>query len=327
MFVSQGHLPPPDRVQLLVEECHRRFAGVADGKPSSVYPVLAEAPPDLFGVGVVEVDGRVHSAGDALVGFPVMSVAKPFVFALVCQVLGAEEVRRVVGVNATGRAFNSLAAVEAAPDGRTNPMVNSGALATTALVPGRDETERTAFVVEGLSAFAGRALSVDPSVLSSALATNDRNRAIARLLYAGGQITSDPAAAVRLYTQQSCVAVTALDLAVMAATLADGGVNPLTGRRVVDAETCRHTLAVMATAGLYETSGDWLFGVGLPGKSGIGGGIITAAPGKGGLGTFSPPLDAHGNSVRGQLAAAWLSAELGLDLFRADPAPRTPSVS
>ena len=249
-----------------------------------------------------------------------MSVSKPFVFALVCDALGPETMRSHVGANATGLPFNSLEAVERSEDGRTNPMVNPGAIATTSRVPGPDPASRWSFVHEGLSRFAGRSLGLDEGVYGSASETNHRNRELARALDARDRLGSDPIEAVDLYTRQCSLSVTALDLAVMGATLADGGVNPLTHEQVVSAETCRHALAVMTTAGLYETSGDWLYDVGLPGKSGIGGGIVTVAPGKGGLGTFAPRLDEAGNSVKGQLAARLLAKALGLDLFLSEPA-------
>lgn len=319
-YVSTGTLPSAEEVQALVEEAHRRFLPVTDGANSAVYPALERQDPTRFGLCVVGASGRVFEAGDARVPFTIMSVAKPFVFALVCARIGAAEARRQLGVNATGLAFNSVAAVERSADGRTNPMVNAGAIATTALVAGATADERWEAIVTGLSAFAGRRLELDEEVLASARATNSRNQAIARMLESTGALAADPAETVDLYTRQSCISVTSVDLATMGATLADGGVNPITGERVVDEQTCRHTLAVMTTAGLYETSGDWLYDVGLPGKSGIGGGIITVSPGKGGLATFSPPLDAAGNSVRGQLAATYLSRRLGLDLFASAPA-------
>jgi glutaminase len=228
-------------------------------------------------------------------------------------------VRSKVGANATGRAFNSVAAIEASPDGRTNPMVNAGAIATTSLVPGDGPGPRWAFIHEGLSRFAGRALAVDAEIYQSASETNFRNRGLASVLQSRDRIFCDPMEAVDLYTRQCALAVTAHDLAVMGATLADGGVNPLTGEQVVDAMSCRQALAVMATAGMYEASGDWLCDIGLPGKSGIGGGIVTVSPGKGALGSFSPPLDGAGNSVRGILAARTLSERLGLDLFVSAP--------
>ena len=248
-----------------------------------------------------------------------MSVSKPFVFALVCQALGVEEVRQRVGVNATGYAFNSLAGIERNPDGRTNPMVNSGAIATTSLVPGAGTEAKWEFLRAALSRFAGRSLSVNGEVYASATETNYRNQSIARMLQSYGRIYTDPAEAIDLYTRQCSLNVNARDLAVMGATLADGGVNPVTKERVVDASVCHYALAVMTTAGLYENSGDWLFDVGLPGKSGISGGIVTVSPGKGGMGTFAPPLDKAGNSVRGQHVAKFLSQQLGMDLFISRP--------
>jgi glutaminase len=318
-YVSTGHLPPPDQVGRLVQEAYERFASNRDGTCSHVYPALAAVPATLFGISVVETSGEIHSAGDADREFAIMSVSKPFVFALVCQQLGAEEARRRLGVNATGLPFDSLAAVERSTTGATNPMVNAGAIATTSLVPGAAHDARWQFILDGLSGFAGRRLAIDDEIYASASATNSRNQAIAWLLHSVGRIYLDPAETTDLYTRQCALAVTAKDLAVMGATLADGGVHPLTKRRVVDPSVCHHTLAVMTTAGLYETSGDWLYDIGLPGKSGIGGGIVTVSPGKGGLGTFAPPLDPTGNSVKGQLVARFLSQKLGLDLFASAP--------
>lgn len=314
-YVSSGSLPTPQVVRDTIDDAYRRFRDVADGRPSTVYPALAEADPALFGICVVGVSGRVHAAGDADLAFPIMSVAKPFTFALVCDAIGHEAARAALGVNATGLPFNSIEAVERADGGRTNPMVNPGAIATAGLIPGADHAARWDALRVGLSRFAGRDLVLDEATFASASATNHRNREIAALLHSLGALAGDPAETLDLYTRQSCLAVTTRDLAAMGATLADGGVNPITGERVVSADSCRYALTVMTTAGLYETSGDWLYDVGLPGKSGIGGGIVTVSPGKGGLGTFSPPLDEAGNSVRGQLAAAYLSRSLGLDIF------------
>jgi glutaminase len=272
-------------------------------------------PPDLFGICVVSTSGNVYAAGAADTEFTIMSVSKPFVFALVCDRIGVDEMRQMVGANATGRTFNSLAAIEASPDGRTNPMVNSGAIATTSLAPGATLDEKWRFIQEGLSRFAGRTLSLNEDVYASASATNHRNQSIAQLLRSYGRIYMDPAPATDLYTRQCSLSLTARDLAVMGATLAGGGVNPITKERVVNPIICHHTLAVMLTAGLYETSGDWLYDIGLPGKSGIGGGIVTVSPGKGGLGTFAPRLDEAGNSVKGQLVAKHLSQNLGFNLL------------
>jgi glutaminase len=320
-LVSTGSLPEPEHVRALLEAAHARYRDLDAGRLSEVYPVLAAADPRAFGLCVVAVTGTAHAVGDADLPFPVMSVSKPFVFALVCEALGPAEARRRIGVNATGLPFNALEAVERSPEGRTNPMVNPGAIATTSLVPGAAADERWHRIHEGLSAFTGRALSLDEAVLASALATNHRNRELAGALAARGALGCAPGEAVELYTRQCALAVTARDLAVMGATLADGGVNPVTGERVVGPETARHALAVMTTAGLYEASGDWLYDIGLPGKSGIGGGIVTVSPGKGGLGTWSPLLDAAGNSVRGVRATRFLARALGLDVLASSAAP------
>jgi glutaminase len=317
--VSTGHLPPPVQVQAMVDAAYARFKVNDEGRNADHYPALAAVPRELFGVCVVGSDGAVYAAGDATYPFTIMSVSKPFVFALVCQALGAEQARAKLGVNSTGLPFNSVMAVELSTSRLTNPMVNSGAIAATSLVPGATAEEKWHCLHDGLSRFAGRTLTLNEAVYASASATNYRNQGIARLLWSYGRLYFDPAETVDLYTRQSSLEVTARDLAVMSATLADGGVNPLSGERLIDQGHCRHVLAVMATAGLYETSGDWLYDIGLPGKSGVGGGLIAVAPGKGGLGTFAPPLDGAGNSVKGQLAARFLSEHLGLSLFASKP--------
>lgn len=314
-YISTGKLPPEEQVVRLISEAHERFASVKLGQSSQIYPALARVPSELFGICVVGVNGRVFSVGDAEHEFTIMSVSKPFLFALVCNLIGATGARERLGVNATGYAFNSLAGIERSPDGRTNPMVNAGAIATTSLVPGANTEEKWAFIRDGLSHFAGRTLSVNEEVYESASETNFRNRSIAWMLQSMGRLYCDPREATDLYTRQCSLNVSAKDLGVMGVTLAHGGVNPLTGNQVVKPEVCHFALAVMLTAGLYETSGDWLYEIGLPGKSGIGGGIVTVSPGKGGLGTFAPPLDDAGNSVKGQLVAQFLSQRLGLDLL------------
>lgn len=318
-FASTGRLPAPDQVRALVANAFEAYKANQDGQNAQVYPALARVPSDLFGICIVGTTGNTYTAGDAEHEFTIMSVSKPFVFALVCEALGPERVREKVGVNATGLPFNSLGAVEHGADGRTNPMVNSGAIATTSLTPGANVETQWKFLHQGLSRFAGRTLPLNEEVFASASETNHRNQSIARLLQSYGRIFMDPAQATDLYTRQCSLNVSAKDLAVMGATLADGGVNPLTKERVVDPTVCHYALAVMTTAGLYENSGDWLYDIGLPGKSGIGGGIVTVSPGKGGLGTFAPRLDKAGNSVKGQLVAKFLSQRLGLDLFVSKP--------
>jgi glutaminase len=322
-YVSTGRLPPDDAVRSLVAEAYQTVRADTAGALSGVYPALERVRPNLFGICVVGADGSVASAGDADVLFPIMSVAKPFVFALVSSALGGDVVRRWVGVNATGMPFNSINAVHSSLDGRTNPMVNSGALATTSLAPGKTSALKWELIRDGLSRFAGRPLALDGEIYASASATNHQNRKIARELEERSLLSAPAAETLDLYTMQSSLSVTAIDLAVMGATLADGGVNPLTRERVVDAASCRDTLVVMATAGLYEESGDWLYDIGLPGKSGIGGGMVTVSPGKGALGTFAPLLDDVGNSVKGRLVAKFLTRRLGFDLFASAPVVAT----
>ena len=246
-----------------------------------------------------------------------------FVYALLCEAYGHQRVLDVVGVNNTGLPFNSVVAIELNDGHPMNPMVNAGAIATTALLPGGTPQQQWETVRDGLSRFAGHPLDVDEEVYRSEATTNHRNRAIAQLLASYGRIEGDPLAVVDVYTRQCALRVDARDLAVMGATLADGGVNPRTGERVVAADVCRDALAVLASSGLYERSGEWLFEIGLPGKSGVAGGLVTIAPGKLGIGAYAPRLDAAGNSVRGQIATAYLSRALGLNVFASAPAEAT----
>jgi glutaminase len=285
-------------VTSLVSEAYERFESNAEGCSSDVYEALARVPSNLFGVCMVGTSGNVYAVGDTDHPFSIMSVSRPFVFALVCQSIGGEQARERLGANSTGLPFNSLAAIERSVDGRTNPMVNAGAIATTSLVPGTTVEAKWKFIHDGLSRFAGRTLPLNEEVYACASQTNFRNQSIARLLQRYGRIYFDPAQATDLYTKQCSLNVSAKDLAVMGATLADGGMNPLTRERVVDAR---------------------LYDIGLPGKSGISGRIVTVSPGKGGLGTFAPPLDSAGNSVKGQLVAKFLSQRLGMELFVSEP--------
>jgi glutaminase len=317
--VSTGSLPPPEQVERLIAEAHARYRDLDDGTVADYIPALGRVNPGLFGIAAVGVHGNVFSAGDVDHPFSIQSVSKPFVFALACDALGAEEVRQKVGVNATGLPFNSVMAVELNADRTMNPMVNAGAIATTSLVPGATAEEKWRFIQDGLSRFAGRRLALDEEVYRSEAETNLRNRGIAKLLEGYGRMYFDALEATDIYTMQCSLNVTARDLAVMGATLADGGVNPVTGERVIAAEHCSRVLAALATAGLYERSGDWLYEIGLPGKSGVSGGIFTVSPGKGALGTFAPRLDAAGNSIKGQRVTKFLSERLGLNLFASRP--------
>jgi len=319
VFVSTGSLPTFEYVNQAVADAFNLYRNVDDGEVSDVFPALSAVDPSLFGISLVSSRGVHWKVGDADVPFTIQSVSKPFVFALMCHRLGHDRVQELIGVNATGKAFNSVVAVEESLDGRTNPMANSGAIATTSLTPGETLEEKCSFISRGLFAFAGRELTVNEATFESEMAVNYRNRGIAHLLSSRDRIFCDPLEAVHLYTRQCSIEVTAHDLAVMGATLAHGGVNPMSGERVVDPDVCRDTLAVMSISGLYETSGDWLYSIGLPGKSGIGGGIVTVSPGKGAIGAFAPRLDRAGNSVKAQLVTRYLSKRLGLDLFVSNP--------
>ncbi|MDA4895576.1 glutaminase A [Streptomyces sp. MS2A] len=323
---STGLLPAQEDVGELVARAHARYGGLDEGTVADYIPVLAGADPSWFGMSLCGADGAVHDAGDSGIAFSIQSISKAFVFALVCEAIGHEVVHDIVGVNNTGLPFNSVMAIELNGGSPMNPMVNAGAIATTALVPGASAEDKWQAIQAGLSRFAGRALDVDDEVYRSESGTNQRNRAIARLLESYGRLGHDPLEIVDVYTRQCALSVTARDLAVMGATLAAGGMNPLTGEQVVAAEVCRDTLAVLASCGLYERTGEWMFEIGLPAKSGVSGGIVAVVPGKGALGAFSPPLDAAGNSVRGQRACAYLSRALGLNLFAsARPGQEGPS--
>ncbi len=318
-WVSTGHLPTPEVVQSLVREAHAHFGSVDQGRVAHGIPALATASPQSFGISVAATNGATFNAGDWAVPFSIQSLSKPFLFALVCEAIGEQLARDTLGVNSTGLPFNSVLAVERTEEGLSNPMVNAGAIAATSLVPGEDAEAKWRFIVDGLSRFAGRRLEVDAAVYQSEQATNAGNENIASLLSAHQQLWCEPRTAIDLYTRQCALLVTAQDLALMACTLANGGRQPLSGETVIAPLICRRVLAVMVTAGLYETSGDWLYQIGLPGKSGVSGGMITVAPGKGALATWSPPLDEAGNSVRGQLTAHFLSERLGLNLFDSRP--------
>jgi glutaminase len=320
-WISTGRLPSDEEIRSIVETGYERFRHDEGGHVADYIPALATASPDAFGVCVAGVHGRVFALGEAETEFTIQSISKLFVFALVCDILGPDEARHRLGVNSTGLPFDSVMGVELNEERTMNPMVNAGALATTSLVPGDTAEDKFARIVAALSAFAGRPLEVDEEVYESESANNDRNRGIAHLLNGYGRMYCDPDLATDIYTRQCSLRVSAHDLAVMGATLADGGVNPLTGVRALAPLTCKRVLPVLATAGLYERSGDWLYDVGLPGKSGVSGGIVTISPGKGGVGTWSPPLDGAGNSVRGRHMTAYLSERLGLNLFSSSPGP------
>jgi glutaminase len=299
---------------------HADVAARTDGAVADYVPELARADPDPFGIALSTLDGTVYAVGDADRPFTIQSVSKPFAMALALQDRGVDGLLAAVGVEPTGDPFNAVTLEERT--GRPlNPMVNAGAIVTSSLVAGDGPEARSERIRAGLSAFAGRPLEVDDRVLRSELATADRNRALAYLMRSMGALDGDVAEALAVYCGQCATLVTARDLAVMAATLADGGRNPVTGEQVVRPDVVTYVLSVMLTCGLYDFSGEWMFRTGMPAKSGVAGGIAAVLPGELGLGTFSPRLDRQGNSVRGVAACEAVSGRFGLHVMR----PRDPS--
>jgi len=305
--------------QRAVNTAYERYKNDHGGKNADYIPALAKVDANLFGIALVTPDGKVYTAGDVGSEVSIQSVSKVFTMARVMQQSGEKALEDNIGVDATGQVFNSIYAVEQHKGQEINPLVNPGAITTTSMIKGSTPEEVWNTIITTLGDFAGRQLQVNEEVYKSEAATNQRNQAIAQLMYAYGRITSDPKVATDLYTKQCAVNVNARDLAVMAGTLANAGRNPVTGKQVVSADHVPAILAVMATAGLYDDSGKWLFATGLPAKSGVGGGLIAVSPGKFGIAVVSPPLDDAGNSVRGQKAITDISAALGGNPYIASP--------
>lgn len=294
------------------------------GAPAGYIPELAAADPERLGAALATVDGEVYGSGDVDVEFTIQSISKPFAYALALADRGFDAVLAKVGVEPSGEAFNEIS-LEDGSGRPLNPMINAGAITTHALVGVEelDPTERLERVVAGLSAFAGRRLRVDESVSTSELDHAHRNLAIAHMLRSHEILDEDPTVVVAGYTRQCSVLVTARDLALMAATLANSGVNPRSGERVVPGPVVRQVLSVMATCGMYDAAGDWATQVGIPAKSGVAGGLIGALPGQIGIATFSPRLDAHGNSVRGVSLFERFSSDMGMHLMEVPPPARS----
>lgn len=310
----------PERVTPALSALHARVAGDRSGAVADYIPELARADPERLGIALAGMDGGRYEVGDAGVAFTIQSVSKPFVHALALADRGLAGVLDAVGSEPSGRAFNAMG-VEPGTGRPANPMINAGAIATTALVRAGSQVERFERIRAWLSAFAGRELGVDEAVYRSEAETGDRNRALGYLVRAAGYLDGDVLGVVDTYFRQCAVLVTTVDLAVMGATLATGGRNPVTGEQVVTGEVAQHVLSVMATCGMYDYSGRWLLHVGMPAKSGVSGGLVAVSPGRFGVGVFSPRLDDRGNSVRGVAALKLASATLGLHLLH-DPLRR-----
>lgn len=301
----------PSTIQQALNAAYTKYKDLHEGKNADYIPALAKVDPNLFGIALVTADGHVYTVGDTTTQVSIQSISKVFTLARVLQDSGETAIVKNMGVDATGLKFNSIVAIELNKGHEMNPLVNPGAITTTSMVAGATEDDIWRKIIDTYSAFAGRRLTVLEDIYKSEAETNQRNRAIAALMYAYGRIHDKPDQATDIYTRQCAVGVNTRDLAIMAATLATGGMNPLTKVRAVDARHVPGVLAVMATAGLYDDAGKWLFDTGLPAKSGVGGGLIAVSPGNWGIAVISPPLDSAGNSVRGQKAIADISTALG----------------
>jgi glutaminase len=306
-------------VQRALDAAYTKYKNLKEGKNADYIPALAKVDPQLFGIALVTPDGRVFVAGDTTSEVSIQSISKVFTLARVMQDSGDAAIVKNTGVDATGQVFNSIVAIEQKKGHEMNPLVNAGAITTTGMVAGSSAADIWNKILDTYNGFAGRSLRVLEDVYKSEAETNQRNVAIGRLMYAYGHISANPDQATDIYTKQCSVGVNARDLAMMAATLANNGVNPVTKRRVLDAKHIPGLLAVMATAGLYDDSGQWLYKTGLPAKSGVGGGLIAVSPGNFGIAVISPPLDEAGNSVRAQKVIADISNALGGNPYAVRP--------
>jgi glutaminase len=306
--------PPFDPIGDALGRIRGEFVDVDRGEVADYIPQLGTADPSAFGLALVGVAGSAYQAGETEVPFTIQSISKPFVYALALHDVGIDGVLARVGVEPSGEAFNAIS-LEPGSGRPSNPMINAGAILTTSLVRGTGPAERFGRILDILGRCAGRELSVDDAVFRSERATGDRNRALAYLMRHAGSLAADVEDAVETYFRQCSVLVTALDLASMAATLANGGLNPRTGEQVLDQSVTEQVLTVMATCGMYDFSGEWLFRVGLPAKSGVAGGIVAVSPSQFGIGLYSPRLDERGNSVRGVEASQAISERFSLHLM------------
>jgi glutaminase len=308
-------------IEAALTAAYTQYKDLQAGANADYIPALAKVDSNIYGIALITPDGQIYTAGDVNSEVSIQSISKVFTMALVMDERGPEAISSNMGVDATGQVFNSIVAVEQYKGAEMNPLVNAGAITATSMVSGTTRAEIWNKILSYYNDFAGRELSVNRDVFESEAATNQRNQAIAKLMYAYGHIKGDPDQATDIYTEQCSVNVNVRDLATMAATLANGGFNPVTKKQVMHNDNVPEVLAVMATAGLYDDSGQWLYLTGLPAKSGVGGGIIAVSPGRFGIAVISPPLDSAGNSVRAQKAIADISNALGGNPYVIQPAP------
>ncbi|BCL35854.1 glutaminase A [Nostoc sp. MS1] len=313
--VNQGDLEIlPSPLLTVINDLHSKYKSLKEGIVANYIPELAKVDPDLFSISIVTVDGQVYQVGDYQQLFTIQSISKVFAYGLALEDHGRDYVLTRVGVEPTGEAFNAIILDEQSKR-PYNPMVNAGAIATTSLIKGAGATERLNRVLEMFHRYIGHDVFVDISVFTSERSTGHRNRAMAHLMLNFGMIDKNIEEALDLYFQQCAVMVNCHDLAVMAATLANRGVNPITGEQAVNSRYIKDILSVMYTCGMYNFAGEWAYKVGIPAKSGVCGGILAVVPNKMGIAVFSPPLDIRGNSVRGVKVCEELSGQLGLHLF------------
>jgi glutaminase len=307
--------PKRELVESVVREAYEKFRGDTSGKNADYIPYLAQVDSKMFGIAIVTTDNQVLTLGDVKYSFSIQSISKVFTLALAMEELGPDRVFAKVGSEPTGRPFNSPLAVVDMPSHSGNPLVNAGAIATTSLISGQNATEKWNKILDFYSKAAGEKLVLIDEVYQSEAATNTGNKALSMLLAKYDRIYADPFESVDIYTKQCSVGVNATQLARMGATLANNGINPATGQQVIKSEDIPHILSTMTMAGLYDGSGGWAWHVGLPAKSGVGGGIVAIAPGKGAIAVFAPPLDEAGNSVKAQEVIEYVAQRLNYNLY------------
>jgi len=307
--------PNRERVEAVVTEAYNKFRTDTSGKNADYIPFLAQVDSKLFGVSVVTTDNQTFNLGDVSYSFSIQSISKVFTLAMAMEELGPEKVFQRVGSEPTGRPFNSPVAVVDMPTHTANPLVNAGAIATTSLISGGDANERWNKILAFYSKAAGEKLALIDEVYKSEAATNTGNKALSMLLAKYERIYADPFESVDIYTKQCSVGVNATQLARMGATLANNGKNPATGEQVIKSEDIPFILSAMTMAGLYDSSGYWAWHVGLPAKSGVGGGIVAVVPGKGAIAVFAPRLDEAGNSVKAQKVIEYVADKLDYNVY------------
>ena len=315
--MSTQHLPTKRQHVLdAMKTAHQTLQSVNEGANASYIPYLASVPSNLFGIALAFTDGEILEVGDTRYDFAMESISKVFTLACVLEEMDKETFKSKIGSNASSEPFNSVIDLELHDEHPYNPFDNAGAIATVGLIGAASPEERWNKIIGTYNRFAGRELTVNDAVYRSESDTNAHNRGISWLLKSSGSLQVDPDHACDIYTRQCSVAITCRDLAIMGGTLANRGIHPVTGKRVIKEENVPPILAEMMMNGMYENTGNWLYSAGLPGKSGVGGGILAIVPGICALAAFAPPLDVHGNSVRGQKAGIFLSEILGWNLFK-----------